>query len=407
MNKRVLTVIQFEFLSFLKYKLYVILTAVLCLLVFAAFFLPGLLAGDGQADVIAEPAADRQILYVSGGSDRELAVLGDLLPEFSLQASAEPAKALLASDSDEPVYGVLSLSVTGSELTVPGLAMTDYLPGRIQRAVEQMSIISSLREAGMPEGEAFERVVNIPFSLRDLSADEGKGQSQNYIYAYIILMLLYLSVIIYGQVVAGNIASEKGNRTMELLITSTKPLNLLVGKVMGSGLAGLLQLTLILGSALVSYSLNRAQLTELMPLGEVTPAMLLYTLLFFTLGYFTSAFLFSALGSLVSRTEDGNRTGMAISFPLIAVFMAAMSALFNPAASYVRTLTFVPFFAPFLMLVRTQMLVVPPREILLSVVISLVTLAGVAWISAKIYRRGTLFYGNSVKPNELMRMLRY
>ena len=134
--------------------------------------------------------------------------------------------------------------------------------------------------------------------------------------------------------------------------------------------------------------------------------MVLRSLLFFVLAYFTFAFLFSALGSLVSRTEEVNQAVTTVTLPFVAVFLVAMSALFTPMSSFVKTMSFVPLFSPFVMFVRTQMTVVPTVQVLIAVVISLLTLVASAMISAKIYRLGTLLYGNPVKLTDLPKLLR-
>lgn len=408
MNSRVLTVIEYEFLTFIKNKAFIILTAVFTLLAFAAFFIPGILGGNAAA---AEPPAvtpaEKSILRVAGVADLDL--LGELLPAFQLQASDAVAKDdLIRAFAAEPrLYGLLDVSEAAAALQVNRLGIGDPQPGLIQDAVKQYRAATALQAAGVDRAAALASVTAPTFTVSELASDIGKSQTQTYMYTYIILMWLYMAVLIYGQIVAGNVASEKGNRTMELLITSTKPINLLVGKVVGTGLAGLLQIFLILAAALVSYRINHGQLGGLFGVPAITPAMLGYTLLFFLLGYFTFAFLFSALGSLVNRSEDVNKSVMSVSMPLVVIFIVAMSALFVPASGHVTVLSFVPFFSPFLMFVRTQMLAVPAWQVIVSVLIGLATMVGMAFISGKIYRLGTLFYGNTVKLKSLFRMLKY
>lgn len=413
MDKRVFTVIAFEFNNLVKKRVYIIITLVMSLLVFGIFFIPGLTSGQGVETPTPPPVAtaDQKTIYVSGDIKDEallIETLSDFFSEFTFRSAADQADASLLKEITEEgqVYGVLTLQANNqAAFSVYQLDMFGSTTQRFHEALNRYYALEALTATGMSSREANQALNPVLLQVNELVQDVGKSQTQNYAFTYAVLMLLYMAVIIYGQIVAGSVAAEKGNRTMELLITSTKPLNLLVGKVFGSGLAGLLQLFLILGSALAGYVINQGDMSAL-GIGAITAPMVLRTLLFFILAYFTFAFLFSALGSLVSRTEEVNQTVMAVTMPFIAVFMVAMAALFTPTSSLIKTMSFVPFFSPFVMFVRTQMTVVPVWHILVAVLISILTLVGSALLSAKIYRLGTLLYGNTVKISQLPKLLR-
>lgn len=423
MNNRVFTVLGFEFTHMVKSRGYRLTTVILALLVFAIFFIPGITSGGGNKPLTSvviddigpdpEPSAagantttmNREVLLFNDdyAGGRLLPPLQQALPEYNIIASTETP----TSERDEQSSALLYIDANkAATLVIERLDVFDVGMMRIEAALQQAYQMHALTEAGLSPDVAEEALNVGSFQVKERIEDVGKSQSQMYAYTYAILFLLYMAVIIYGQVVAGNVASEKGNRTMELLITSTKPLNLLVGKVFGVGLAGLLQLGIVLGSALLSFTLN-PEAAAMMGIGKVTVAMVLFSLLFFFLSFFTYAFVYSALGSLVSRAEDVNKSATLITFPLIVVFFTAMMALFTPEAGFVKVLSFVPLFSPFVMFVRTQMAIVPPLQVVISVAINLLTLAVVAFISAKIYRLGTLFYGNQLKLRQLIRLLKY
>lgn len=409
MDKRVFTVIAFEFSNLAKKRVYIVLTLLLSLIVFGIFFIPGLISGNDTP--APEPVDAQKTIYVTGEMEDEALLIETLdafFPEYTFLAAAGQSQASLIKEVTEQgqTYGVLTLTRDNeAELSVYQSDMFGSVTERLQNALNRYHALAALTAAGIPANEANAALAPVSVSLHEIVQDLGKSQAQNYAFTYAVLMLLYMAVMIYGQIVAGSVAAEKGNRTMELLITSTKPLNLLVGKVLGNGLAGLLQLFLILGSALAGYLLNQGNMSAL-GIGSITAPMVLRSLLFFILAYFTFAFLFSALGSLVSRTEEVNQAVTAVTLPFVAVFLVAMSALFTPLSSFVKTMSFVPLFSPFVMFVRTQMTVVPLVQILLAVLISLLTLVASAMISARIYRLGTLLYGNPVKLTDLPKLLR-
>ena len=135
--------------------------------------------------------------------------------------------------------------------------------------------------------------------------------------------------------------------------------------------------------------------------------IMLFTLLFYLLGFFLYAFLFGAVGSLVSRTEDVNTTVTPMMLLLVGAFFLSLYAMLgNPDSLLVVICSFIPFFTPMLMFVRICMTDVPVWQILLSVVLTVGFTGFMGWLSAKIYRVGVLMYGKPPKPGELIRVLR-
>ena len=149
--------------------------------------------------------------------------------------------------------------------------------------------------------------------------ETGKSQQNTFFYTYIIIMMLYMAIILYGQLVATSVASEKSSRAMEMLITSANPVSLIFGKVFGSALAGLTQMGAIFGSAFLFYNLNASYWggnSLIQSIFGVPLSLIGFSLLFFLLGYFIYAFIFGALGSLATRTEDINTSTMPITIVL-------------------------------------------------------------------------------------------
>jgi ABC-2 type transport system permease protein len=136
------------------------------------------------------------------------------------------------------------------------------------------------------------------------------------------------------------------------------------------------------------------------------PAVILYTVLFYLTGYFAYAFLYGALGSLASRTEDINASIMPIIFLFMAAFFVAIFGMMSPESSLLVIFSFVPFFSPLAMFVRICMTEVPLWQIILSLALMFATIWGTGWLSARIYRIGILMYGKPPKLKELVRMLR-
>jgi ABC-2 type transport system permease protein len=215
--------------------------------------------------------------------------------------------------------------------------------------------------------------------------------------------------MLYGQQVATSIASEKSNRAMEMLITSARPMNLMFGKVIGSGLAGLAQISVLLATAAVFFRLNQNHLESISVINSIfnmTPQIIFFTVLFYLIGYFIYAFLYGALGSLASRTEDINTSIMPIIMVFMVAFFVSVLGLMSPDAGWLVVASFIPLVSPMTMFVRISMTDVPVWQIIVSIILMLATIWATGWLSAKIYRIGILMYGKPPRLKELSAMLR-
>jgi ABC-2 type transport system permease protein len=257
--------------------------------------------------------------------------------------------------------------------------------------------------------------LNSPVSIQTVQIQEGtsgKTESQMvlaYVLVYVLLFLLYMTVIGYGNMVATEITAEKSSRVMEVLISSVSPLKQMFGKIIGICLLGLVQIVVfvVVGAAnlLVPQNLDKIKSFNI-DLGDVQLSLLGYFVIFYLLGYFIYATIFAAVGSLVSRTEEVGQAIMPVTFLIIAGFMIAMFGLQNPNAPFVVAMSFVPFFSPLIMFLRIGMSDPALWEIWLSIGITAVTMFALGWLAAKIYRVGVLMYGKRPSFAELRKAMK-
>ncbi len=221
--------------------------------------------------------------------------------------------------------------------------------------------------------------------------------------------MLYMCIMLYGQLVAMSVVTEKSSRMMELLITSTRPTTLIFGKVLGAGLAGLTQFALIIASAFGFYALNAqywADSPMMIGFFSTSPTLIVYAFIFFITGYFLYAFLYAAFASLVSRVEELNTVTMPVVLLFVVAFIVSMQGMANPSSTLMKVASFIPFFAPMAMFLRISAGVVPFAEILISIALLVATVFLMAWFGARIYRMGVLMYGKPPKLTELRRILK-
>ena len=238
----------------------------------------------------------------------------------------------------------------------------------------------------------------------------GKDHSKNFMYTFIMIFALYMVILLYGQLVATNVANEKSSRAMEVLVTSAKPTNMMFGKVFASCTAGLIQLLSIFLSAIIFYNLNKSAWGDnqlIQSFFNIPIDLLGYMVLYFLLGFLIYAFMYGAVGSTANKLEDINTSVMPITFLFIICFFITMFSMQGDQIDslLMKIASYVPFTSPMAMFTRIAMSNVMWYEILISVLILVGTVVGIGYLSAKIYRVGVLLYGTKIKMTKVLKMI--
>ncbi|WP_026825361.1 ABC transporter permease [Exiguobacterium marinum] len=294
-------------------------------------------------------------------------------------------------------YGVVAF-VDGYDARVISERPEQEFTALLQTSLQQ------LRNAELIESSDVDPAViaslNEPIQLDESYLGRGGENSDELLSSsalvYVMLMLLYISIITYGSMIATEVTTEKSSRVMELIISTTHPVTHMLAKVTAIGTLALIQIGIFLGFGYVSASGSELASTVIENAGNARAVI--YLLVFFLLGYLLYASLFAVLGSLVSRVEESQQMVMPVIMLLVAAFLVAMFGLNNPDATIVTILSFVPFFTPMLMFLRVMLVDVAVWEVALSIGLLVGTIGVTLWIGSKFYRGGVLFYGtNAIK----------
>ncbi len=411
--KQFFTVFRFEFKNYAKNKVFIAITLLAILLLGGVLFFPRVKEAFSSGTQTEEPGQEREIVALadsSGANAQEsLAFFSAALPQYEWKLSDADTGALKAKVEDGSYrFALILQSPLKYQYIVANISMTDTVSNELDELIVTKYRADTMQKLGLTAQES-QQLLSAQAQGETITL--GKDQMKSYFYTFILMFALYMTILVYGQFVAQSVVTEKSSKAMELLITSAKPSSLMFGKVVGTGLAGLVQLILIVGSAFVFFNLNRSYwdsgsvITSLfdMPLGLV-----LYTILFFVAGYFLYAFLFGALASLASRMEDTNTLVMPVMLVFIVSFMVTIFSMVGGKIDSVlmKVLSFVPFTSPMAMFARIAMSEVAPIQIILSIMILIVSIIGIGFLAAGIYRVGVLMYGKPPKLKELVRILR-
>lgn len=247
---------------------------------------------------------------------------------------------------------------------------------------------------------------------RPLSQQEAASRT---VLATVLIVLIFINLTIYGMWVATSVAAEKSSRVMELLVSAATPHQLLLGKVIGVGGAGLTQYLAILVPAVIVVALQDRIASLLLgpapaggeaPLVGLSVSILLAYGVFFLLGFALYALLYAAAGSFVSRQEDVQTLAFPLSLIAMASYLAAAIGLSSIGSNLTVVLSFVPFSSPFVMLSRLMLGRVEPWELIVSVALLGVSILVALWLAARIYATGVLLYGQRPGLRQFIRAAR-
>jgi len=238
---------------------------------------------------------------------------------------------------------------------------------------------------------------NTPITLHEEVL--GKDAQSSFLISYILMFAVYMLVIMYGSFVSTSVAREKDNRTMEILITSTEPSALIIGKVLANAIGGLAQFSVILAAGFIGYFINQSNypefISQMLFTGLSWDSVAIF-LIFTAIGYLLYLFLYASLGSLVSKVEDVGTSVTPITLLFMVAYLIASVGIQAPTNIFVKIGSFVPFTAILAMPIRYFLTSVPLIELLISMTLMILTSLGLAFLSIKIYRLGSLSYGNKL-----------
>ncbi len=241
--------------------------------------------------------------------------------------------------------------------------------------------------------------------------EQGREKDSDMLLAasFAIGLMIYITLAIYGQVIMAAVVEEKETRIAEILFSSARPFELMMGKLVGVGLAGLTQLGIWVASivALLAFIAVQSNLSAMFAgLPHITPLMVFYFLLFFLLGYFIYAAIFALIGSMVTTVQEGGQFAFPPIMLMLIGFYFSFAVIRDPNSSLSFWVSISPFFAPITMPVRILAETPPLWQIALSVGINALAIAGLVWLASRVYRVGMLMYGKRATIPEVWKWIR-
>lgn len=380
-----------EFVTKVRTRSFLIGTAVIIAVLAGYVVLQSVLFDDQQ----------RSVVGLSGQATQLADPLREKARSFGIDV--ETRDVTTTGDAEEQVRdGKLDALVTGAP---PSLKMivkgsgNDVLTTALNDVLRQQVLVAQLAEAGITPQQVAQNLANVEVAVTALDpVDPQRGQ--RLAIGLIVAALLYYSLLVYGTMVAQGVVEEKSSRVVEILLATVRPWQLLLGKVIGLGAVGLLQLLVI---STVGLGLSSA--FDVIDVGALGGTALLTGVLWYLLGFFLYATVFAAAASLVSRQEELQSVLTPISMTIIVAFVAGINLMIgSPSGPTVTFLSLLPPFAPILMPGRMAMGVATPWQVVLAIVLALAAIAAITWLGGKVYANAVLRTGARVKLREALRL---
>ncbi len=436
MNK-IFAVVRREFVERVRTKAFVISTLLLPILMVMVFLLPGLMSGtshtsrvaivDGSSTAVGAQFAtvlEKERLTDAAGAEARYSVQVFPAPGAQLNAVRDELVSRTGFGREREADrwdGVLVL--TDATLANGKLAYYGGNVGgmetmsKLQRTLSRALATWRMGKSGIDPNLVMQATA--PADLQTIKVSDGKlaGQSgeQSFILAYGMGFILYMAVLIYGQQTMTSVVEEKTSRIMEVLASSLTPFQMLLGKVLGVGSAGLAQMA-IWGGTVALLGSQRARIGSLfgmsadalqsLPIPDMSAGVLAVFLLFFLTGFLLYGALYAAVGAMCNSIQETQQYALFVTMFILVGFFAMFSVIRDPNSNLGMVMSMVPFFAPFVMPVRWSMTTVPPMELAISLGLMVVGLLVCTWLAGRIYRTGILMYGKKPSWREVLRWIR-
>lgn len=302
-------------------------------------------------------------------------------------------------------------------IAIPTSVLDDGKAAYITRAERNFNVVSRIEDAltdivikrrlaaeGLDYGRVKSLTTPVSLELNQVTTAGGvekKNVMGEYGVVFAFTMILYIALLSWGVTISKSIIEEKGSRIMEVLLSAVSTRELMTGKLIGVGLAGLTQLSIwaLIGLAISTYAATGV--VAILSAVHVAPIVFVYFLVFFVLGFMLFSALFMMVGAMCSTDQDAQQLQGLITLPLIVPLLTLMLLIQNPNSGLAVALSLVPLFSPMVMLSRIILIQPPVWQIALSMVLLAASIYFTISFAARVFRVGALMYGKPPSLREL------
>ena len=405
--KDLITVIKFTMKDMGKRKSFIISTIIILVLIVIGFNVPNIIKsinGENSKDKLL--IVDNQNIF-EGSLEALRQTNLNYEIEISLPSDNLSDEQIKEKIQNEEIESAIIVEQQDTNVKIRYIVkntnMMEDVPQDIIDGVT--SIYSSLQisKLGLTQEQLQTITPNFEFALEQTEEEKASGN----IFAMMLLsIVLFYAIYFCAYQVSSSITTEKTSKIMETLVTSTSPRTIVLGKTIGIGIVGLLQMVLIVATALISAKtfLEPGLIDQVLDMSNITPYLGIITIIYFILGYFAYALLYALTGSTVSKPEDIQSANTPVALVAVVGFYLSYFTMMNPTSSLNVFASMCPISSPFCMPFRIMMGLASVKDVIISILILIVTILIIAQISIKIYSNAILNYGTKIGIKDIIKM---
>ena len=400
--KDLFTVMKFTMKDMVKRKSFIISTIIFLVMIIVGFNVPKILKSIKGEDTVDKllivdesnvfEGALESLKKLDTGYEIEIANLK--YDEVKEKVQSEEIESAISVEKQEENIKI--------KYIVKDATMMEEVPEDIISTINTLYTNIQISKLGLTEEQLKSITPNFEFSLEQTD-EKANG---NVFVMMLLSIVLFYAIYFCAYQVSSSITTEKTSKIIETLVTSTSPKTIVLGKTIGIGIVGLLQMILLVGTALISAKvfLEPGMIEQVLDMSAITPYLGIVTIIYFILGYFAYALLYALTGSTVSKPEDIQSANGPVAMLAVIGFYLSYFTMMNPTSEMNIFASLFPISSPFCMPFRIMMGLAKPTDVLISIAILIVTILVIAKVTIKIYSNAILNYGTKMSLKDIIKV---
>lgn len=401
--KDLFTVIKFTMKDMVKRKSFIVSTIIFLVMIVVGFNIPQILKKIKGEDI----GSKLIIVDENNVFEGSLETLKDIDTRYNIEIAEIRYEEIKEKIEDGDIESAIIIEKQDENIKVryivKNTTMLDGMPEDLISAINTLYSNLQISKLGLTEEQLKSITPNFEFSLEQTEEEKANGN----IFAMMLLsIVLFYAIYFCAYQVSSSITTEKTSKIIETLVTSTAPRTIVLGKTIGIGVVGLLQMILLVGTALISAKvfLEPGILENIIDISTITPYLGMVTILYFILGYLTYALLYALTGSTVSKPEDIQSASGPVAMLAAIGFYLSYFTMMNPTSQLNVFASIFPISSPFCMPFRVMMGLANTTDVLISIVVLIITILVIAKVTIKIYSNAILNYGTKMGIKDIIKV---
>lgn len=397
--KSILTVMKFTIKDMIRRKSFIISTLIILLFIVIGFNIPNIINNFETDDNSKLAIVDKENIF-----ENNLEVLKDLNLNYEIEISNDNEDEIKTKIENQKIDSAIIIDTVQDKINinyiVEDASFLYDVPEDIVNALT--TLYKNIQISKMNLSAEQIALLNPNFNINITQIKED-GQGNSFVMMLMSIVLFYAIYFCAFQV-SSSITTEKTSKIIETLVTSTSPQNIVLGKTIGIGLVGLIQLIILISTAFITakFCLDPELLNAILDMSNITWYLGIIIIVYFILGYFAFALLYALTGSTVSKPEDVQSANGPVAILAVASFYLSYFTMMNPSSNLNNFASMFPLSSPFCMPFRIMLGLARPIDVLISILILIFTILIIAKVAIRIYSNAILNYGSKLSVKELI-----